>query len=247
MTERSWEEVQRQNVEQHRDWVDRAWQSDLQFWMHLVTIEATVLGLTVGLLGARRGAAPLLLVLVWVALLLGIFVGCLLVRDGMDAEKARKRAYFLFEYDVAEIQKRVRSGDLQVPSQEYQGLMTAALVQFTPEWERTKQFTQKARDTAKEWRDKLLAANLIKEQRTPVIGAWVQRHYRLVEDAFYMISVAALVLMIAVVLAPQTNSSHDDLREATGQAILAPSGDVPPRPASLDSARASRARSGGQE
>jgi len=242
MAQGSWGDFQRRNIERFGEGQDRAWFSTVEFWKHLVMVEATVLGLTVGLIGARRDGAPSFLILAWVALLLGIFVGCLLIRGGIEAEQSRRYATFLTSYDIAEIRGRVDAGELGVESEEYQGLLLAAVIQSTPEWEFAKIFTPKAKELAGPWFAKLPSARLVRK-RESAIFKWLEQHLMRAEAVFYSLSAVAFVLMVLTVVGPPRREiAQGTMKVPDSVAIKMPNSAAAPA-ASRDSARRSTPRS----
>jgi hypothetical protein len=170
--------------------------STLEFWKHLTVIEATVLGLTVGLTQATGGNPPFLVAASWVALLLAIAVGSVLAKTSIDLSMAGSIRAFKFAHDVTEIEARVERGDLTKETEEYKGLIAAALSAM-PGSERL--LTEDAKALA----GKYAAASPSAFINVPTpnrMVSWVHRHWQAVELAFYGLSSVAFALLLASVL-----------------------------------------------
>jgi hypothetical protein len=195
----TWWEFQGKSIDRFSEQQERSWIAIVEFWKHLVVVEATVLGLTVGLFAADSRGTSIVLILAWVALLLGIFSGCVLIRAGIEAKQSRTFQTFRSAYDISEIKARVDAGELSVETDEYQQLMVAAIMQSTPEWEFKKTYTQKAIDDAREWANRLPSAMFVK-QKSSRIYKLLEKHLVAVEIAFYGASVIAFGFMVCAVL-----------------------------------------------
>ena len=101
------------------------------FWAHLVSVEATVLGLIVGLsglTGSSERAAFLLLAVSWVGLSVAILTGTVLLRIDADRQVHRALLEFRLAYDLREIQSKLNQGGSFAASEDLQGLVLAALI-----------------------------------------------------------------------------------------------------------------------
>ena len=122
----TWAEFQSQVIERFEKQIESNWASSQEFWKHLVTIEATILGLTVGLMGSRGETPSLWLTLSWITMLCAIAVGSILIKTAIDSTREGILRGFRSAYDIAGIQARVEEGELDPQSEEYQGLTLAA-------------------------------------------------------------------------------------------------------------------------
>ena len=134
------------------------------FWAHLVSVEATVLGLTVGLSGltgpSERGAS-LLLAVSWVGLSVAIVIGTVLLRIDADRQVHRALLEFRLAYDLREIQSKVNQGASLAASEDLPGLVLAALVYSdVPSGRPSAIWTEEALALAKQYAPRLPSARI---------------------------------------------------------------------------------------
>ena len=84
-----------------------------ELWRHLIITEATILGLTVGLLGLSAGEPSAALRGSWVALLVSIFLGFVLA--GVADERSRRGGAHLYDLTLAgaAIERRQKAGEFE--------------------------------------------------------------------------------------------------------------------------------------
>ncbi len=157
---------QGQYIEKFGQQVETARVSTLEFWKHLTLIQATVLGLSVGLAQGASGSPTAWLIASWVALLLAIAVGCLLIKIWIDVSLDGSVRAFRFAHDIADIQDRVERGELIKGSEEHIGLFSAALRASAEAG--GVQLTAQARELADKYADKLSMAYIGLPRRGPV-------------------------------------------------------------------------------
>lgn len=193
--------------------METSWAATQDFWKHLVVVEATVLGLTVGFIAAQDRAPTWILAASWVFLLLAIAAGCLLLKVGIDFNFDNTLRMFRFQSDVAGIMSRVEEGELDQKSEEFQGLFVAASFQAPPGAVSQQIFTPKAKELAAKYAAKLPTSPLFNIPKRTPLAQWCHARWQLVESAFYLFSVLAFVLLLAsaVVRAPRPTSPDGTL------------------------------------
>jgi hypothetical protein len=190
----TWAEAQLKYTEDFGRKLESSWTTTQDFWKHLIVVEATILGLTVGLVGGRDPSITL--VLSWVVLLLAVALGCVLVRLCIDVTFDGVLRGYRAAADTAGIMVRVESGELDKTSEEYRGLIVAATINSAPGKQAAGVFTSKARELARQYADKLPTSSFLKmPPRTPV-ERWLHDHWQAIEHTFYWLSVLAFVLLV---------------------------------------------------
>lgn len=193
-----WAEFQRQTVERFEKQAESNWVSSQEFWKHLVTIEATILGLTVGLMGSRGESPSPWLSVSWITMLFAIAIGSVLIKTAIDSTMEGNLRGFRTAYDIAGIQARVEEGELDPKSEEYQGLTLAAMMQAPPRKAEVS-WTQKTEHLAQKYQDKLPSA-FVSTDYQGKLTAWFSDRMPGVQTAFYWASVIAFFLMILSVV-----------------------------------------------
>lgn len=192
----SWLEAQRRFTEDFGRKMETSWASTQDFWKHLVVVESTVLGLTVGFIAAQDRPPNWLLVSSWVFLLLAIAAGSLLLKVGIDLNFDNTLRFFRFNSDVAGIMARVESGDLDVKSEEYQGLFVAASFNAPPGSTSEQIFTPKAKELAAKYADKLPTSPLFNVPKRTWFARALHTHWQRIETVFYLCSIGAFAFLL---------------------------------------------------
>jgi hypothetical protein len=195
----TWAEVQKQQTENFSRKLDDSWAATNEFWKHLVIVEATVLGLTVGLLGGRDQAPAITLILSWVCLLLAIALGCVLVKVAIDVTIDGAVRGYRGAADIAGIMARVEAGELDTKSEEYQGLFVAATFLNAPNEAARAVFSPKAKELAAAYAEKLPTSSFLGMPKRSRAETWLHAHWRGLAQGFYALSFAAFALLLATV------------------------------------------------
>ena|SRR5579871_6847877 len=167
-----------------------------EFWKHLTLINATVLGLTVGLIGASGGQASCALKISWVLFILAIAVGCLIVKVDLDQKLVAAIRTWRFDYDSTAINEMVNSG--QITREERDGLMIAALNQFMPHKYRT-MWTTKGQEIIAAQTSKLASSSLFHNKQPNRLVSFYEAHAIGVTNIFYVLSLSAFGFLLASV------------------------------------------------
>jgi hypothetical protein len=195
----SWAEAQKQQTENFSRRLDDSWAATHDFWKHLVVVEATVLGLTVGLLGGRDQAPAITLALSWVFLLLAIAVGCVLVKVAIDVTIDGAVRAYRGAADVAGIMAQVEAGELDPKSDDYRGLFVAATFQGAPNEAARAAFSPLDKALVEKYADKLPTSSFLNMPKRSAAEKWLHVHWQGLAQLFYALSFAAFVLLLASV------------------------------------------------
>jgi uncharacterized membrane protein len=187
----------REDIERLGRTMDQATVATFEFWKHLVLVEATVLGLGIGLFSTGDRPASPALAVGWSVLLVAVAIGLFLIRLGIQDDLYRKIRHFMYAMDESATQKRIRDGTLVAGSDEHVGLSLAAMVRIERGTTNPKVLA-----IAKKWEAELPSVKMY----GPVpVGEhswmrWPMRFIRRIEFGFYAASVIAFAcLLLAVV------------------------------------------------
>jgi hypothetical protein len=195
----SWAEAQKQQTENFSRRLDDSWAATHDFWKHLVVVEATVLGLTVGLLGGRDEAPAITVVLSWVFLLLAIAVGCVLVKIAIDVTIDGAIRGYRGAADIAGIMAQVEAGELDPKSDDYRGLFVAAMFQSAPNEAARAAFSPLARGLVEKYVGRLPTSSFLNMPKRSGSEKWLHAHWQGIAQLFYALSFVAFVLLLASV------------------------------------------------
>lgn len=193
----TWAETQKQQTESFSRRLEDSWAATNEFWRHLVIVEATVLGLTVGLMGGRDQVPAITLILSWVCLLFAIALGCVLVKVAIDVTIDGAVRGYRGAADIAGIMARVEAGELDPKSDDYQGLFVAATFLNAPNEAARAAFNPEAKKLAAAYADKLPTSSFLNMPRRSPPERWLHAHWQGLAQAFYALSFAAFVLLLA--------------------------------------------------
>jgi hypothetical protein len=172
-----------------------------EFWKHLVIVEATVLGLTIGLLGASGQTPSCFLRLSWILLLVAITFGCTLIKFEIDLRMVGAvRAYILGD-DIAEIEAMIARGELVRGSEKHAGLITALGVATMPLTKNTKgMWTKEALELAKKYDSQRPSAKMMH----PPKRSWIDNFFELQRQkhitTFYLLSLVAFIFLVCTAM-----------------------------------------------
>lgn len=167
-----------------------------EFWKHLTLINATVLGLTVGLMGASGGQASCALKISWVLFILSIAVGCLIVKVDLDQKLIAAIRTWRYDYDCTAITVMVSSG--QITREERDGLMLAALNQFMPLKYRS-MWTTKGEEVVAGYTSKLPSSSMFYNKPPNRLVSFYEAHALGVTNIFYILSLLAFAFLLVSV------------------------------------------------
>lgn len=196
----TWVEAQRGYIDEFGRRMGTSWAATQEFWKHLIMVEATVLGLTVGFIGALEHRAPLALLLSWVALLFAIAIGSILVKVGIDVGFDGVLRGFRFQSDIAGIMVRVETKELSTTSEEYRGLFYAAALQMS-QGSASQVIPPGGQELADKYAGKLPTSSLFTVPKRTPVAKWFHAHWQLLESAFYALSIFAFTLLVVAVAA----------------------------------------------
>lgn len=197
----NWQEAKQKSIDEFNNSMKTTWTASQEYWKHLVMVEATVLGLTVGLFGGVGLAAPTPLVLSWVFLLFAIATGCLLVKIAIATAFDGAIRGFRLAADIADIMSRVQEGTLKDGSEEYRNLFIAASVRGTPDNAKPYPWTPQAKKIAAE-HEHLLATNYLDVPKRTALVRWLHVRWAGIESCFYALSALAFAFLLAAVISP---------------------------------------------
>ena len=201
-----WIKQQQEANENFNRGMEVVWASRLEFWRHLMTIEATVLALTIGLIGITSSAYSTPLVFSWIALLLAIIVGGVLIKISLDVEADQKFFGFRSAYDLAGIQAQVESGELEKGSEKYKGMVIAAAQGFRTVGGPDIPWTEMAKQHYAKYKSEL-PSNIFNEPKRSKPTLWLFRHRGGLEEYFYTFTAVAFVMLLFSIAGPWRGSS----------------------------------------
>ena len=192
-----WRDAKQKSLMSLADQFSKTTDAMLELWKHMVMVEATVLGLSIGLMSGGSGRPTWSLQVTWVLLLLAIIVGLVLVAitlmTTIDQSVKAQRA----TYALADIHEKLATGELDPASEKYTALFVAASQMFIPEGAPSP-FTAKAAELIERYEGEM-PEQLIHELPRLRIVKWLQRHRNWLLLAFYSLScVSGLALLISI-------------------------------------------------
>ena len=192
-----WRETKQKSLMSLAEQFSKTTDAMLELWKHVVMVEATVLGLSIGLIAGGSGRPGWALKITWVLLLLAIGSGLLLVAitlmTAIDQSVKAQRA----AYAIADIQERLATGRLDPASERYTALTAAAMQMFIPEGTASP-FTSKAAELMKKY-EADMPEQLINELPRLRIVKWLQIHRGRLLVMFYALSgTSGLALLISI-------------------------------------------------
>lgn len=181
-------------------------------WGHIILVNATILGFTVGTTQIKNIVEPnLFLVLSWILLLGTVFLGILLLHEDQDIKFTSDLNSFEFKYNMAEIEGQYSEG--KINAEQRRGLILATmaeneLIQLT---DRGIKFTQVAKNLIEKYKTKLPTKIFISpipgkssKWKNPV-KIWLYKNHINLSNWFYYLSLAAyLSLFLSVITGPYT-------------------------------------------
>lgn len=180
--------------------MDRIGSSTLQFWMHLTLLEATVLGLTVGLLQASSHRPGPLLIWSWALLLVSIAIGCVLVKVWLDVSFDRSLRSFRFAFDMSVIQSRVEEKQIVPSSEQHVGLFAAATQVLTGDT--ASPLSEQGRTLAATYSSQLPSSFITVPERRG-IESFLHRRWQLLASTYYALSGIAFALLLLSIALPE--------------------------------------------
>jgi len=173
-----------------------------EFWKHLVVVEATVLGLTIGLLGASGQSPSCFLRLSWIFLLVSIAFGCSLIKFEMDLKLFGAVRAYIFTDDTAEIESMIARGELVRGSEQHAGLILSLFVATMPLTHETKSmWTKEALERAKQYDNLRPSAKLMHPPKRGVVDSFFELYRQKLITTFYLLSLLAFVLLLWTAMA----------------------------------------------
>jgi len=179
-------------------------------WGHIILVNATILGFTVGMTQIKNIVEPnLFLISSWILLLGTVFLGILLLHEDQDIKFTSDLDSFEFKYNMAEIEGRYRAG--KITADQRKGLILAAmaeneLIQLT---DKSIKFNQLGKDLIEKYKSELPSRLFI----TPIPGKsskwknpvkiWLYKNHINLSNWFYYLTLAAYIsLFLSVATGP---------------------------------------------
>jgi len=138
----------------------------------------------------------------WVALLLSITFGCFVIKMNSDLKLEGAMRAFLMGADMAEIEERIARGNLERGNEEHQGLLLSVMISTMPVTTETKKttLTDEAKRLAEKYKGKRFYGRFFREQKRSALAEMFELHYLRFINAFYLLSLLAVVLLLLTAL-----------------------------------------------
>ena len=176
---------------------------NLDLWKTIITIQATILGISIPLMGYLKAKPNCFLVLTWIIEIISIAFGFLLFKIHIDQEFEVSFTNHKFSMDINEIGLMDAQGKFNENQDKRAGMGVAALMDIIPKKKQINMWSDYAKNLADKYRNELPSKRLYKEVRKPRIyqlkEALFEYKLRLV-NIFYLFSVVSFATLILSIL-----------------------------------------------
>ena len=177
---------------------------NLEFWRTIITIQATILGISIALMGYLGARPGLFLVATWILEIACIALGFVLFKIHIDTEdRASYKAHF-FSMDMLEINMLEAEGKFRGNEERKTGMILAAFMRLPPE-ENQPPLNEYGKELANRYRQDLQSEKLFTKKDDVIKKAarlgdvsW-ECQMKLV-NAFYVIVAISFVTLLVSIL-----------------------------------------------
>ncbi len=157
----------------------------------IVTTQATILGISMSLLGFLKAGPSIWLKWTWILEIASIIIGFYLFRIYIKKEKRDNVLEFIFNENVDDINNKLKNGQLKQGSNELATLTIAAMIQRFPESNKTfKQDTPPLLESSKE---KLKMVDMVRE-----LSLWEKIEFWADSKLSFIFNMAVIFSMITL-------------------------------------------------
>jgi hypothetical protein len=182
-----------QELEKHKD-------LNLDFWKTIIIIQATILGISISLMGYLGTSPNLFLVLTWITEITTIGWGFLLFKIHIDQYFKSSFEGFKSSWDMNEINILDARGAFTENPDKKKGLFVAALMKIPAN---ENQFTDQAKDLASKYKNELPSEQFFKDVgKTKLyrLKEFLLRHQAKLVSGFYFFTTISFITLFLSIL-----------------------------------------------
>ena len=195
-SEKFWADSQSETVKKLSNELEKNKDLSLDLLKTILTIHATIFGITVALIGYLQKSYTFFLVTTWITEIVSIALGLLCFKLHIDIESKNTLDGFMFSYDMNKINTSYSQGKFSGKDEERHGLIIAAMVRRTPSgaWE------SPLLNIAKKYAPQLPSSKLFTKNITPsTINKFLLKIYPYLINIFYTLtSLSFLFLLLSI-------------------------------------------------
>lgn len=155
-----WLKYSSENIQKFEKSMENIANYERTFWTSLMTIQATLLGISMALSQYLQIPINIFLRITWILLILSIGCGIIIFKCSLDKESRSAIGKFNFSMDMSEFNLKDERSDF-LDEEEKIGMFTAALIKLNPEFGES--FTPYAKQLAKKYKSQLPSEKLFKD------------------------------------------------------------------------------------
>ncbi len=198
--EKFWSDSQSQTIKKFGVEQEKAKDLSLDLLKTIITVHATILGISIALMGYLQKNPNLFLLFTWIAEVACIALGLLCFKLHIDEEIKNSLENFMFSYDTNEINMREARSEFVGKEKEREGLIVAAMMRrWSPD---EKLWTPYAQELAEKYKAMLPCSKIFKETKEPSMFKKFLNDKRLIiVNVFYLLtSLSFLFLLISILV-----------------------------------------------
>jgi hypothetical protein len=178
----------------------------VNFWQTIISLNAVILGITVGLSGYLGSHINWLIICTWLLQIVVIFLGLFIIWTHIKRENIKSISKMMFSYDMSEIHVMESKGELS--KEDKIGLGLAAILRkdyITKFVEKTSEyFTDKAKELASFYRDRLPSSGIFKideiEKEIKSFRILFQNFNRIVVFFYFLTCISVLSFFLNAII-----------------------------------------------
>ncbi len=172
----------------------------LDFWKSIITVQATILGISIALWGHTEITPSIILKITWLLEILSIIQGFLLFNNHLEIENRNNYETLKYSLNMQEIQNLENKGEFKSRNDMKAGMLIATIMSIIPKKEQSF-WKPYAYELAEKYKAQLPSKQLFKEYKISKFRNLLIEHNQKLITSFYMVSACSfLTLMISILL-----------------------------------------------